>query len=373
MKNLKPVRLATLLTLISVVASSPVLAQNQVQLVQVAQSDRQWTGVAVSQDGRIFVNFPRWSPQVPVSVAEIMADGTQRPFPDTNWNIWRQGLSPREHFVCVQSVYVDDQNSLWILDPANPNFKGVVQGGPKLVKVDLQKNRAVQTIRFDEAIAPQNSYLNDVRVDSQNGYAYITDSGAGALVVVNLKTGRQRRVLDNDFSTQSEGTRIVINGKPWGQLPNGSRDVHVDGIALDAQGRHLYFHALTGLYLRRIETRWLQDETLSGAQLAQKVETLGPTGPTDGMEVDRLGNVYLTVIADNAIKRFAPDKRLETVVEDERLAWPDSLAWSGNWLFVTTSQIHFGQNPPGPYRLFKFVPGPLLTPTGRQSGRVSQK
>lgn len=30
------------------------------ELVEVAQSDRQWTGVAVSKEGRIFVNYPRW-------------------------------------------------------------------------------------------------------------------------------------------------------------------------------------------------------------------------------------------------------------------------------------------------------------------------
>ena len=30
------------------------------ELVEVARSDRQWTGVAVSKDGRIFVNYARW-------------------------------------------------------------------------------------------------------------------------------------------------------------------------------------------------------------------------------------------------------------------------------------------------------------------------
>ena len=40
-------------------------------LSSVVASDKQWTGVAVSQSGRVFVNYPFWSSNVPVSVAEI--------------------------------------------------------------------------------------------------------------------------------------------------------------------------------------------------------------------------------------------------------------------------------------------------------------
>ena len=37
---------------------------------RVANFDHQVTGVAVSEDGRIFVNFPRWSEDAPMSVGE---------------------------------------------------------------------------------------------------------------------------------------------------------------------------------------------------------------------------------------------------------------------------------------------------------------
>ena len=57
-----------------------------VVLEQVAQSARQWTGIAVMPDGRIFVNFPRWSDDVPVSVGELRPDGSVRAFPNAEWN-----------------------------------------------------------------------------------------------------------------------------------------------------------------------------------------------------------------------------------------------------------------------------------------------
>ena len=85
----------------------------------VAESSRRWTGVAVSPEGRIFVNYPRWSDDVPISVAEIV-DGESVPFPDGAWNAWEPGLDVTKRHVCVQSVTFDDQGVLWILDPGSP-------------------------------------------------------------------------------------------------------------------------------------------------------------------------------------------------------------------------------------------------------------
>ena len=33
------------------------------------------------------------------------------PYPNRAWNQWTEGLDPAEHFVCVQSVYVDPAQS----------------------------------------------------------------------------------------------------------------------------------------------------------------------------------------------------------------------------------------------------------------------
>ena len=42
--------------------------------------DSQITGVAVSKEGRMFVNLPRWTRDVPISVAEVV-DGKLKAFP----------------------------------------------------------------------------------------------------------------------------------------------------------------------------------------------------------------------------------------------------------------------------------------------------
>ena len=157
-------------------------------LQDVAQfPDDQLTGVAVSQSGRVFVNFPYWSERHHLSVAEVV-NGQPVAFPNAEWN---QSGAPDKHFVCVQSVYVDESDSLWILDPAAPMMKEIVKGGPKLVKVDLVKNEIVQTIPFSEQIAPKKSYLNDVRIDLKTQTAFITDSGLGAIIIVDLRPGKR--------------------------------------------------------------------------------------------------------------------------------------------------------------------------------------
>ena len=112
-------------------------------LEHVADFEMQVTGVAVAKDGRTFVNFPRWEQDVAVSVAEVMKDGSLKPYPNAEWNAWRntKPLSNGDHFVCVQSVTVDAQGFLWVVDPAAPGNEFNLDGGPKLVKIDLRTDR----------------------------------------------------------------------------------------------------------------------------------------------------------------------------------------------------------------------------------------
>jgi sugar lactone lactonase YvrE len=302
--------------------------------------DQQVTGVAVStKSGRVFVNFPYWSDEHSTSVVEIV-NGQAKPFPNEEWN--KPGL-PASHFVCVQSVVVDDQENLWVLDPAAPKMQEIVKGGPKLVKIDLRANQVAQTIPFGEEIAPARSYLNDVRIDTRSDVAFITDSGRGAIIVVNLKNGNARRLLDGDPSTQPEkGFKLVVDGRELiDQQKKAPPQIASDGIALDSKNGYLYYHALTAHTLYRIKTIFLTDEKLSKKDLESKVENVGQTSAPDGMLEAPGGSVYLTDLERNAVVRWDPrTKNIEQVIADKRLLWPDTLSWGLNdELYVTASQI----------------------------------
>lgn len=314
--------------------------------VQVATfPDQRVTGVTVSRQGRIFVNFPLWEDGHRESVAEIVPGQAPRPYPNAIWNAAvadpKAPASPAQRFVCVQSVVVDDRDRLWVLDPASPKFTGVVPGGAKLVQFDLTTNKAVRTILFPDNVAPSKSYLNDVRFDTKRNFAYLTDSGTGALVVLNLKTGRARRVLETHPSVHPEpGLDLAVNGhvlrEPDGKKPS----FQVDGIELSADGNTLYYQALMGRTMYRIGTEFLRDSTLSPAKLAAHVEKLATPGASDGYGRDAAGNLYTSGIENNSIHRVTATGKVETIAQGPEISWPDTFGYGpNNTLYFTTSQI----------------------------------
>lgn len=328
--------------------------------------DRQLTGVAVSQRDCVFVNYPRWHEPYTNAVEEVTR-GKPRAYPDAVWNSWKPGEDPSSKFVCVQSVHVDDLDRLWILDPGSPQIAGVVPGAAKLVCVDLKTDRVERVYRFNDAIAPKSSYLNDVRVDTRRGFAYMTDSGVGGLVVLNLSSGEAKRVLSaHPVTLGEEGVVPVVQGVQT--MINGTDPlvVNSDGLALSNDGEELYFQALTARTLYRVRAEYLRGE-FSDAQIAERVENLGRTVVTDGMEIDSKGSVYFSALEQDAIVVRSLDGTTDTLAQSDALAWPDSFAWSGSgeWLYVTTSRIHQSA-------WFDKVPR-MNTPGGKQEPAPKQR
>lgn len=335
------------------------------RLVEVARSTQQWTGVGVSSSGRVFVCSPRWHEPHDWSVGEVV-EGSVRPFPDDAWQRWdpRSRDLPMNRFVCVQSVVVDQRDRLWVLDSGSPSLSGVIPGGAKLVGFDPHDGHPLLNVVFDADAAPPDSYLNDVRVDASRDVAYITDSGRGGIVVVDIRASTARRVLDHAPCVRAEEITPIVGGRELRFASGANKDkvarINSDGVALSPDGEFLYWQSLTGRTLRRIRTSWLRDPAMSDHDLSARVEDLGITVVADGLEMDSASRLFLTSLERNAVMLRNRDGDLFTLVEDGRLAWPDSLAIGpGPSLYVTTSQIHrtpwfdpAGRMPETPYMLF---------------------
>jgi hypothetical protein len=85
------------------------------------------TGVTVSRTGRIFVNFPRWGDPVNCTVAELK-DSQPVPYPDAAFNRLHTDR-PADSLLSVQSVVVDHDDRLWLLDTGSVEFGPTLPGG----------------------------------------------------------------------------------------------------------------------------------------------------------------------------------------------------------------------------------------------------
>lgn len=320
------------------------------------------TGVTVSNDGRMFVNFPRWGDDVQYTVAEVK-NGKTVPYPSAAINA-SDPERAKETLLSVQSVVVDPTGKrLWIVDTGN-GFGPLRAGGPKLVAVDLATDTVVKTIALPLDVAVTGTYLNDVRFDLKRGAegtAFITDSGATGIITIDLATGQAWRRLQNHASTKPEPSYMaVVEGAIL--LRQGARfQVGSDGIALSPDGEWLYYSVLTGRRLFRVRVDVLVDPTKSDADVAATVEDFGEKGGSaDGLESDAEGRVYLTDFEHNSIHRRRADGTLETLAHDARLLWPDTLSLaSDGYLYVTANQIQRQANFQGkdarqkPYVVFR--------------------
>ncbi|MEL6397253.1 MAG: L-dopachrome tautomerase-related protein [Planctomycetota bacterium] len=313
----------------------------------VAESARyRWTGVAAVIDGRrerIFVNYPHWNERAPAQVAELI-DGQPVAYPNATMQSWSPGQNPASRWVCVQSVHADDSGRLWVLDPAAPGFQGPVPGGAKLVHIDPDTDRIVRTYLFDDTAAPPGTYLNDVRIDLETDTAFITDSGRGGLVILDLATGATRRVLDRHPLTETEpGVTLTVGGQPF-LAPDGTTpQIHSDGIAIDPETRTLYFQAITARTLHSIPLDTLLDASLGDAAIARAASSHANAPVTDGMLFHK-NRLHFSALEEDGVVTWdltGSTPRRDATVSHPRIAWPDSFAKGKRGsVLVTTAQIH---------------------------------
>ncbi len=301
-------------------------------------STYQFTGLAKEDNGRLIVNYPRWSDVYLYGV--IKADGLtgKTPYPNLDMNQWNPKSGGRDKWICVQASYFDDAGTLWILDPAAPMMQEIQDSGAKLVRINKFNNTVERTYYFS-GIVPDTAYVNDVRVDVQRQFAYLTESKGGGIIVVNLVSGQMRRVLSTHYSTKSDpnykfiidGHELMKNGKP--------AKINSDGIALTPDYKWLYYKPTTDDKLYRIETEHLRNFDMSDSALGTKVQDLGHFAATDGMIFDKKGNLYLGDPQHYRLLKIDPSLHMTTLIQDDRLIWPDSYAIADGYLYLTCSQI----------------------------------
>lgn len=304
--------------------------------------------VKTDSAGNYYMSVPRWHDGIPATLNRIVeVDGKQMLEPFPSWEMNEVG-NP----AALQSILgfeIDENDVMWILDQGHVMDKPSIDGAQKIVKWDLKTNRHLGTIPIPDGVSSYvASFLNDICVDNENGFAYIADSGIytdplqGGLIILNTRTNELRRVLHQHESTQDvTGFWFEINGtKIWKDTPMRTG---ADGITLSHDRKTLYWCPLTSQNLYCVDTRLLQDFTTPMADIERAVRDLGSKGTnTDGLTADNQGRIWYTMLEHTGMGFYDPATgTMNEFVSDPRMVWVDTphIDNRGSILF-TTNQLH---------------------------------
>lgn len=243
----------------------------------------------------------------------------------------------------VLGIQADRDGVVWMLD------NGMRSGKPRrVVGWDAERDRKVADIDLGKA-APRDAFVNDLVVDRDHETIYVADPAGGAngaLIVVDLKTRKARRVLEGHESVVPKADLdLVVDGTPVRiRTPDGGEirpRIGVNPIAADAKNEWLYYGPMHGDALYRVRTADLRDASLAPAALAERVERWAERPICDGISMDDAGNIYITDVGANAVGVIGADRQYRVLAQDPRLSWPDSFSFGPDGkLYVVANQLH---------------------------------
>jgi Major royal jelly protein len=329
--------------------------------------------VAVTPSGRLFISMhPFGEPEI--RVAEVLRNGGLRAYPTDDWShaVNASGIG-------IQSIIglrSDAKGVLWLLDAGNLNQPNGTP--PKLIAWDTNGERLQRVVHIPPPISGPKSFLQDLAIDSKRETIYIADCGIGAgfdgatpaLIVVYLKTGMARRVLESASCVRADDdAAMVIDGVEVGVSGEGAdrraARVGVNPITIDNQFEWVYFGAMHGRTIWKVKADDLANPGLPAAELEARVLRHGDKAVSDGITIDSAGNIYVTDVGNNAIGVVDPSGTYRVLHRDDALVqWSDGMAAGPDGkIYVTVNQLHRHAALNGgrrettpPFRVLRFEP-----------------
>ena len=308
---------------------------------KVLESEYQWTGVAVGKDGRIFACFPRWGQHPDYQLGELV-DGAMVSF---------NCPALEGQVKCLESLYVDQNGLLWVLDSGRPDGEKGTTEGAKLLALDTATKEIVQTVSFPAEVALPDSWLAEVRVDPVRGAAFVSDAGHGGIIAVDLKTGESWRALTDVVETEAN-----LQGIYFPHTGFFTRLIDVSGLEFSDDKRYLYFSPMTGDCFYSVPAAKLMDRTIPMDKQRKNVALLTLKHmPTGGMVLYHKNYLFMGDLSDEGILRFDTlDNTSEIMPLGIDFKWAGHFALAPDKsIYLTTSCINYPADKHPAYTMYR--------------------
>ncbi|MDG6095396.1 major royal jelly family protein [Acetobacter sp. AN02] len=295
--------------------------------------------------GRLFLTFPRHDGDHGGPGLAEWKDGRLIPFPSEAFSSSGQG-EPERHLISPHGMTTDTRGNIWVIDDGKIKGRDIPPGGAKVVGISPETGEIIATVILKDALRP-GSHMNDLRVDlthGEKGTVFITDSsfdGHPALVVADIASGRQRRVLEGTVSVMPDkGYQTVLDGHVLEYDPkNPSFPAGgADGITLSSDSSTVFYAPLASRRLYSLPSAALADFSLSSEKLASMVRDEGEKGAADGLATDPWNRIYTTAADHDGVFRRNPDGRYDLIASDPRIVWPDGIFADHEFVYVVAGQ-----------------------------------
>jgi sugar lactone lactonase YvrE len=296
--------------------------------------------VTITDNGRIIMSLHQfYAPKF--TVVEVKKDKSLEPFP--NDEISNHESQATLKLDTVLGIRSDKNGIVWMLDNGlrSPTT-------PKLVGWDTKTNKLQQEIKLPVPISAKDSFVNDFAVDTTHNHIYISDPAGGAnaaIIVVNLKSGSTRRVLEGDKSVIPENIDLIIDNTPV-QIKDKTAKLFrphlgVNPITEDLDNEWVYYGPMNGHSLYRVKANDLVDEKMDSQTLASRVQRYSDKPICDGITIDKANNIYLGELAENAIGVITADRKYQRLAQSPELSWVDSLSFGPEGkLYAVVNRLH---------------------------------
>ena len=288
--------------------------------------------VAVSENGHVYFNYHPLTHPTRYSNATVFewADGKITPFPSAEM---------QKNFQGTFGLTVDKQNHLWIVEPATLDFKHT-----RIWAFDLTTKQTFHYYEFPEGVAKQ---AEDIRVTGDGKYVIFPNPGIfrftnSQLLVYSVDDHNVRTVIDDDPSLTAEDWTMQIDEKPY-RLAYGllNFDVGIDGIEISDDQQWVYLASMTNSHLYRVPLADVLNKNLTPKDVAAKIENIGTKPLSDGITLDKIGNVIITDVEHGGLMSLNPaTKKITTLVRNKEILWADGVAvGADNAIYFNNSAI----------------------------------